>query len=271
MAVLLPFACGLLFACAGNGNPPGHAGTLPPQPERVADQERQGDSASTEPGTQTQTARDSLEDEEPAAQKVDPQIAQAQPREAGPRQQPGVGSVADPTESDVGSFYVAPEDMNVRDWVDSYDYGLPEAEPGDSLSAMSTLTANPLIPQYHLLRVVMTVPLMEDETPFNVTLLLDPGGAMAGEKHASAARLLASRVVEGLRPDRDRVGVVWFPAGGQRPKAIAHRESDLRAVREAIASFPPSDEPDLREALDLAAQTAADTDVQVGSEDQPVS
>lgn len=253
LVALLACGFGSLVACGGDSQPAAPDATPPPASEPASDQQRQGGAARSEPGRRAQAAPESLDDQDRPAQATD---AQAQRTEAGPPEQPEEGPGEDTTESDVGPFYVAPEDVDVRDWVQSYDYGLPEAEPGESLSAVSTLTANPLIPEYHLLRVVVTAPLVEDETPFNVTLLLDPGGAMADEEHASAARLLASRILEGLRPERDRAAVVWFPEGGERPEAIRHSESDWRALSEAITNFQPSTQADIRQALDLAAQTA---------------
>ena len=102
---------------------------------------------------------------------------------------------------DASPFFVPPEDINVDDWVYSFDYELPEAEPGTELTVATALATNPLIPEYLLMRVVVTAPLLEDDTPFNVTLLLDPSGAAAHEEYTSAARMIASRLLAGLRPE----------------------------------------------------------------------
>lgn len=255
LAALLLLGCGLLAACSGNGGPPAREASPAPVVGQVANGEPQVGSAGSLRRAASQDARDASGDQ---VAPVEASHSPAQQSDPGPPLQQDDRSGESSSAADASPLYLAAEEINVNRWVLPYDYGLPKAELGTDLTVMTALTAHPLISAYHLMRVVVTVPLLTNDRPFNVTLLLDPGGAMARDEYAAAARLLASRIVAGPRPDRDRVALVRFPGGGAAPEAIAHEEPGRQAVSEAIARFRHDDQADIRAALDLAARTADD-------------
>ena len=80
-------------------------------------------------------------------------------------------------------------------------------------------------------------PPVADDTPLNVTLVLDASGSMSGGDRVAIARAAAEAIRRSLRP-QDRIAVVHFTTDVIGRLTVEHtRIRTMRSVERSIASL----------------------------------
>ena len=115
---------------------------------------------------------------------------------------------------------------------------------------------HPLDSGLHLARIAFqAADLSYDDTPLNVTLVLDASGSMREGDRVAIAREAAESIRRSLR-GQDRIAVVHFTTRVLDNLTVDHRDPDDRAVRRSIDLLAPHGSTNVQAGLDLAVQLA---------------
>ncbi len=154
------------------------------------------------------------------------------------------------------NYRVEPDSVRAEEWINAfnYDYALPLRD--DSFAIATDIFRHPLDSGLHLARIAFqAADLAYDDTPLNVTLVLDASGSMREGNRVAIAREAAEAIRRSLRP-QDRIGVVHFTTHVIESYTVTHREPDDRAVRRSIDLLSPHGSTNVQAGLDLAVQLA---------------
>ena len=138
------------------------------------------------------------------------------------------------------SFRVEPDSVRAEEWVNAfnYDYVFPLRE--DSFAITSDVVPHPLDSELHLARIsFQAAELINDDTPVNVTLVLDASGSMRNGNRVAIAREAAESIRRSLRA-QDRIAVVHFTTDVIRQYTVEHTVPDDSNVSWSIDRLRPS-------------------------------
>ena len=154
------------------------------------------------------------------------------------------------------AYRVEPDSVRAEEWINAfnYDYALPLRD--DSFAIATDVIRHPLDSGLHLARIAFqAADLAYDDTPLNVTLVLDASGSMREGDRVAIAREAAESIRRSLR-GQDRIAVVHFTTRVLDNLTVDHRDPDDRAVRRSIDLLEPHGSTNVQAGLDLGVQLA---------------
>ena len=150
---------------------------------------------------------------------------------------------------------VEPDSVRAEEWINAFSYGYPPPPHQDSFAITTDVFTHPLDSRMHLVRLGFQAPELQDDTPLNVTLVLDASGSMADGNRVDIAREAAEAIRRSLR-GRDRIGVVHFTTGVIDELTVKHAGPDDRDVRRSIDRLAPHGSTNVQAGLDLGVKLA---------------
>ncbi len=154
------------------------------------------------------------------------------------------------------AYRVEPDSVRAEEWTNAfnYDYAFPLRH--DSFAIATDVFRHPLDSGLHLARIAFqAADLSYDDTPLNVTLVLDASGSMREGDRVAIAREAAESIRRSLR-GQDRIAVVHFTTRVLDELTVDHRDPDDRAVRRSIDLLAPHGSTNVQAGLDLGVQLA---------------
>ena len=152
-------------------------------------------------------------------------------------------------------YAVAPESVRSEEWINSFDYGYSPPSDDWGFAISSDVFRHPLDPGKHMVRIAFQAPEVPDDTPLNVTLVLDASGSMAQGNRVAIARQAAETIRQSLRP-RDRLAVVHFTDDVIHDLTVEHRGPDDSSVRKSIDQLAPHGSTNVQAGLNLGVRLA---------------
>ena len=152
-------------------------------------------------------------------------------------------------------FVIDPDSVRAEEWINAFNYRYAPPAGEDFFAITTDLTDHPLDRDLRLVRVAFQAPELPDDTPLNVTLVLDASGSMADGNRVEIARSAAESLRRGLRDD-DRIAVVQFSNNVIRRHTVEGTRPDDRAVRNSINALKPNDSTNVQAGLDLGVELA---------------
>ena len=152
-------------------------------------------------------------------------------------------------------FVIDPDSVRAEEWINAFNYRYAPPAGEDFFAITTDLTDHPLDRDLRLVRVAFQAPELPDDTPLNVTLVLDASGSMADGNRVEIARSAAESLRRGLRDD-DRIAVVQFSNNVIRRRTVEGTRPDDRAVRNSINALKPNDSTNVQAGLDLGVELA---------------
>ena len=128
---------------------------------------------------------------------------------------------------------VDPDSVRAEEWINAFDYGYDPPVHQDSFAITADVFRHPLNSGMHMVRLGFQAPELQDDTPLNVTLVLDASGSMSDGNRVAIAREAAESIRRSLG-SRDRIGVVQFTTDVIHDLTVEHTAPDDRAVRSSI-------------------------------------
>ena len=154
------------------------------------------------------------------------------------------------------SFRVEPDSVRAEEWVNAfnYDYAFPLRE--DSFAITSDVVPHPLDSELHIARIsFQAADLVHDDTPVNVTLVLDASGSMERGNRVAIAREAAESIRRSLRP-QDRIAVVHFTDNVISQYTVEHTVPDDSNVAWSIGRLAPHQSTSVQAGLNLGVRLA---------------
>ena len=152
-------------------------------------------------------------------------------------------------------FVIDPDSVRAEEWINAFNYRYAPPAGEDFFAITTDLTDHPLDRDLRLVRVAFQAPELPDDTPLNVTLVLDASGSMADGNRVEIARSAAESLRRGLRDD-DRIAVVQFSNNVIRRHTVEGTRPDDRAVRNSINALKPNDSTNVQAGIDLGVELA---------------
>ena len=152
-------------------------------------------------------------------------------------------------------YQVEPESVRAEEWINAFDYGYDPPSNRREFAISSDITRHPLDSRLHLARIAFQAPEVRDDTPLNVTLVLDASGSMAEGNRVAIAREAAESIRRSLGP-RDRIAVVHFSTNVLDDFTVDHRQPDHRQVAWSIGLLAPHNATNVQAGLDLGVRLA---------------
>ncbi len=152
-------------------------------------------------------------------------------------------------------YQVDPESVRAEEWVNAFDYGYAPPNDDREFAISSDITRHPLDNRLHLARISFQAPEAPDNTPLNVTLVLDASGSMADGNRVAIAREAAESIRRSLSP-RDSIAIVHFTDLVIGDLTVGHSHPDESSVGRSISSLAPHNSTNVQAGLDLGVQLA---------------
>ena len=152
-------------------------------------------------------------------------------------------------------YPVDPASVRAEEWVNAFDYGYTAPTFDDRFAFTSDLIAHPLDSERYMARVAFKAPEVVEDSPLNVTLVLDASGSMDKGNRVAIAREAAEAIRRSLDAD-DRISVVHFTTEILHQYTVKYASPDDRAVIDSIARLAPHDSTNVQAGLDLGVQLA---------------
>ena len=153
-------------------------------------------------------------------------------------------------------YAVEPDSVRAEEWVNAFDYGYDPPRYDDSFAITSDVVGHPLGAGRHLARIAFQAPTVPDDTPVNVTLVLDASGSMEHGNRVDIAREAAEAIRRSLSP-RDRIAVVHFTTDVLHQYTVEHSRPDDGDVVRSIGRLAPHQSTNVQAGLDLGVQLAS--------------
>ena len=152
-------------------------------------------------------------------------------------------------------YEIDPSSVRVEEWVNAfnYNYDLPRNER--EFAVTSEVIQHPLDVDLHVARVSFQAPVVPDDTPLNVTLVLDASGSMAQGNRVDIAREAAEAIRQSLGP-RDRIAVVHFTTDVIDEYTVYHSDPDTGYAGWSIDRLEPQGSTNVQAGLDLGVRLA---------------
>ncbi len=154
------------------------------------------------------------------------------------------------------NYRVEPDSVRAEEWVNTfnYDYAFPLRE--DSFAITSDVVAHPLDSELHIARIsFQAADLVHDDTPVNVTLVLDASGSMSSGNRVAIAREAAESIRRSLRA-QDRIAVVHFTDFVISQYTVEHSEPNDSNVAWSIGRLAPHQSTNVQAGLNLGVRLA---------------
>ena len=152
-------------------------------------------------------------------------------------------------------YVVDPDSVRAEEWINAFSYGYDLPRRDDSFAITSDVLEHPLGGGRHLARIAFQAPKVRDDTPLNVTLVLDASGSMADGNRVAIARAAAEAIRESLS-SRDRIAVVHFTTNVIRSLTVEHSRPDDDDVAWSISQLTPNDSTNVQAGLNLGVRLA---------------
>ena len=152
-------------------------------------------------------------------------------------------------------YTVEPDSVRAEEWINAFDYGYAEPADDSSFAITSELVRHPLDRDWHVARIALQAPDVRDDTPLNVTLVLDASGSMDWGNRVAIARAAAEAIRQSLG-DRDRIAVVHFTTDVIDAYTVEHSSPDDEDVVSSIGRLAAHDSTNVQAGLDLGVKLA---------------
>ena len=152
-------------------------------------------------------------------------------------------------------YDVEPDSVRAEEWINSFDYGYDAPANDDSFAISTDIAEHPLDERAYLVRLGFQAPDLRDDTPVNVTLVLDASGSMGDGDRVAIAREAAETIRRSLGRD-DRIGVVHFTDEVIDKHSVEHSRPDDRDVRRSIERLEPHGSTNVQAGLDTGVRMA---------------
>ena len=152
-------------------------------------------------------------------------------------------------------YTVDPDSVRAEEWINAFDYGYAEPADDSSFAITSDLVRHPLDRDWHIARIALQAPDVRDDTPLNVTLVLDASGSMDWGNRVAIARAAAEAIRQSLG-DRDRIAVVHFTTDVLDQYTVEHSSPDDEDVVLSIGRLAAHDSTNVQAGLNLGVQLA---------------
>ncbi len=155
------------------------------------------------------------------------------------------------------NYRVEPDSVRAEEWINAFNYNYAFPLREDSFAITSDVFDHPLDVDLHLARIAFqAADFAYDDTPVNVTLVLDASGSMSSGNRVAIAREAAESIRRSLR-GQDRIAVVHFTTRVLNQYTVEHRDPDDSDVTWSINQLAPHDSTNVQAGLDLGVQLAA--------------
>ena len=152
-------------------------------------------------------------------------------------------------------YSVEPDSVRAEEWINAFDYGYDAPSDDRSFAVSSDVVEHPLGEGRHLARIAFQAPELRDDTPLNVTLVLDASGSMERGNRVAIAREAAETIRQSLNP-RDRIAVVHFTSSVIEAYTVEHSAPDDEDVAWSIGRLQPHASTNVQAGLNLGVQLA---------------
>ncbi len=152
-------------------------------------------------------------------------------------------------------YAIDPALVRAEEWINAFNYRYDGPDVDDSFAVTADIVEHPLNDDLHLVRIATQAPEFVDNTPLNVTLVLDSSGSMRDGNRVEIARAAAESIRRGLGDD-DRIAVVLF-SNGIVDHARHERPGD-RGIQRVIDRLTPLDSTNVQAGLNLGVELADD-------------
>ncbi|MXX99805.1 MAG: DUF3520 domain-containing protein [Chloroflexi bacterium] len=152
-------------------------------------------------------------------------------------------------------YAVEPDSVRAEEWINAFDYRYDKPLRGDSFAISSAVIEHPLNRGQYLARLAFQAPEFVDNTPLNVTLVMDASGSMGDGNRVAIARAAAEAIRRSLGED-DRVAVVQFSTDVIGDLTVEHAHPDSSNVRRSIDALRPRNSTNVQAGLDLGVRLA---------------
>ena len=153
-------------------------------------------------------------------------------------------------------YQVEPDSVRAEEWINAFDYGYAQPRDDRSFAITSDVVRHPLDDEQHLARIAFQAPELDDDTPLNVTLVLDASGSMGSGNRVAIAREAAETIRQSLGA-RDRIAVVHFTTNVIDAYTVEHSAPDDSAVVQSIGRLTSHDSTNVQAGLNLGVELAA--------------
>ena len=148
---------------------------------------------------------------------------------------------------------IEPASVRAEEWINAFNYSYDLPEVDDSFAVTTDIVEHPLHDDLHLVRIATQAPEFVDNTPLNVTLVLDASGSMQEGNRVEIARAAAESIRNGLGSD-DRIAVVLFSDG--IVDSESHQRPDDRDIGRIIDRLGPTGSTNVQAGLNLGVRLA---------------
>ncbi len=152
-------------------------------------------------------------------------------------------------------YAVEPDSVRAEEWINAFAYGYDQPRDRSSFAISSDVVGHPLNGGMHIARVAFQAPRVADNTPLNVTLVLDASGSMQDGNRIAIAREAAETIRQSLG-SRDRIAVVHFSTDVLGVLTVEHSRPDDSSVAWSIERLVPHASTNVQAGLNLGVQLA---------------
>ena len=149
-------------------------------------------------------------------------------------------------------YAIEPASVRAEEWINAFDYNYELPDVTDSFAVTTDIVEHPLHSDLHLVRIATQAPEFVDNTPLNVTLVLDASGSMAQGNRVEIAKA-AESIRRGLSQS-DRLAVVLF--SDSIVDYAAHHRPGERELVGVIDNLYPRGSTNVQAGLNLGVEFA---------------
>ena len=152
-------------------------------------------------------------------------------------------------------YEVDPDSVRAEEWINSFNYGYDMPSSRDSFGMSTDVMKHPTQERTYLVRLGFQAPELRDDTPVNVTLVLDASGSMGDGNRVAIAREAAETIRRSLGKD-DSIAVVHFTTDVIHDYTVKHQRPDRGDVQWSIDRLAPHGSTNVQAGLDLGVRMA---------------
>ena len=153
-------------------------------------------------------------------------------------------------------YEIDPDSVRAEEWINAFNYGYAQPAREDSFAIHTDVIDHPLNAGMLMARIAFQAPEADyDNTPLNVTLVLDASGSMSEGNRVDIARAAAESIRAGLRLG-DRISVVHFTNDVVHDLTVRHTHPADRAVSNSISKLRPRESTNVQAGLDRGVELA---------------
>lgn len=153
-------------------------------------------------------------------------------------------------------YEIDPDSVRAEEWINAFNYGYAQPARDDSFAIHTDVIDHPLNAGMLMARIAFQAPEADyDNTPLNVTLVLDASGSMSDGNRVDIARAAAESIRAGLRRG-DTIGVVHFTNDVVHDLTVRHTHPNDRDVTSSISKLRPRESTNVQAGLDRGVELA---------------